>query len=269
MPYTRALLNFHSAHAPDIELETFVHGALCIAHSGRCLLSNFLNYRDANIGSCTNACRWPYKVYLEEPTRPGEMMPMDEDEHGTYILNAKELMAIEHLDKMIAAGMNSFKIEGRTKSVYYLALVTRAYRQAIDAVCAGKAVDKKLVDDLKKIHHRGYTAGFLINRADHTTQRYESGLSDIYSQEFGGLVLKSEPDRILIAPRNKLCVGDKIEIFTPHDSFYITIKSMVKLDGTSVEAVHGGTPVDVWIPCEKMIDEEFGIVSKVCTKKSD
>lgn len=249
---------------PGIEIEAFVHGAMCIAHSGRCLLSNFFNYRDANIGSCTNACRWPYKVFLEEPTRPGELMPLHEDEHGTYILNAKELMALGCLDKMINAGIHSFKIEGRTKSIYYVAMVTRCYRKAIDALTVGKKVDENLFNDIKKIHHRGYTEGFLVNRANQTLQRYDSGESNICTQEFGGTIVDAKDDHILIRPRNKLVRGDKIEIITPQASFYITIKDMLAPDGTQLEVLHGGTNTEAWIPCGRAVHPEFGLVSKVC-----
>lgn len=276
---------------PDMEIEAFVHGAICIAHSGRCLLSNYFNYRDANDGCCTNACRWSYKVYaenvpnkntvvdsyeplkgnyyLEEMDRHGELMRIDEDEHGTYIMNAKELMAIEYLDKLMAAGVDSFKAEGRTKSIYYLTMVARTYRMAIDDLMQGKPFHPQYILDLKKLHHRGYTAGFLINRADQTLQRYEEGLSNIFSQEFGGVVLAKEKDKLLITPRNKVSVGDKIEIISPIKSVYTTIESLTLEDGSNVASIHGGTNVKAWIPFDEDLDTEFAILSRVVTDKEE
>ena len=148
---------------PDMELESFVHGSICIAYSGRCLLSNYFNHRDANQGTCTNSCRWEYNVqqevpegeqktkspegnfFIEEKGRGGDLMPIDEDEHGTYIMNSKDLRAIEHIDELWNAGVESFKIEGRTKSIYYLSLITKTYRKAIDSMVASKPFDPELL----------------------------------------------------------------------------------------------------------------------------
>lgn len=271
---------------PDVELEVFVHGAVCIAHSGRCLLSNFFSYRDANDGCCNNSCRWSYKVYsgqtteknmpgekgyktlkgdyyLEETMRPGEFMPIDEDEYGTYILNAKDLMAIEHLKDLIQAGVDSFKIEGRTKSIYYLSMTTRIYRNAIDDLASGKGLNPQYIEELQKVHNRGYSAGFLIDRTDHKIQRYEEGVTNIYSQEFGGVIKAVKDGKILITPRNKLVIGDKIEIITPQQAYHTTIKSMVQDDGTELNAVHGGTNVEVWIPFEEGILADYALISRV------
>jgi len=279
-------------NAPEMELEVFVHGAICIAHSGRCLLSNFFGYRDANDGCCTNACRWTYKTYfkeespnknykmgdeyqpikgqyfLEESDRPGEMMEIDEDEHGTYIMNAKDLMAIEHLKDLMDAGVDSFKIEGRSKSIYYLSLATRSYRRAIDDLMAGKPYNPQHKEDLEKTHNRGFTPGFLINRADHNLQRYEEGLTNIYTQEFAAVVEKIEEKRMLITPRNKLCVGDKIEIITPENSYNMEVPEMVKdKDGTSVESIHGGAGTEVWVPLPDQIPEKHALISKIILKE--
>lgn len=288
-------------NAPEVSLEVFVHGAICIAHSGRCLLSNFFGYRDANDGCCTNACRWSYKThfkedasnqenvpgtdyrsvkgqyFLEESGRPGELMEIDEDEHGTYIMNAKDLMAIEHLQALMGAGVDSFKIEGRSKSIYYLALTTRSYRRALDDLVAGRPFDKATKEDLQKVHNRGYTAGFLINRADHELQRYEEGLTNIFTQEFAGVVVAVEKDRILVSPRNRLRVGDAIEIITPHKSIQTTVEKMSKSDDDScVEAVHGGTDSQVWVPVKENIagamltsgiaTTDMALVSRVITE---
>lgn len=265
---------------PELEIEAFVHGSICIAHSGRCLLSNYFNRRDANQGTCTNACRWKYKMYaandevegqyipiegqfyLEEVERPGELMLVDEDEYGTYVMNAKDLMAIEHLHEMWDAGVDSFKVEGRSKSIYYLALVTRAYRQAIDNLAQGLAFDPGLLKEIKKIPHRGYTSGFLTQTYTHENQRYQGGTDS--SQEFAAFILKSEDQGILIEPRNRLALGDEIEIIQPgQSSFQLKISNLRDLKGNELEAVHGGAGVQAWIPCSKKIDSEFAIASKV------
>ncbi|MBF0105019.1 MAG: tRNA 5-hydroxyuridine modification protein YegQ [Deltaproteobacteria bacterium] len=273
---------------PNMEIEVFVHGAVCIAHSGRCLLSNFLSYRDANDGCCNNACRWSYRVsgqnansplpeeahytplkgdfFLEETQRPGELMPIDEDEHGTYIMNAKDLMAIEYINDLLTAGVDSLKIEGRTKSIYYLSMTTRVYKKAIDDLLSGRGLDPDAVNELKKIHHRGYTAGFLINRADHHLQRYDEGVTNIYTQEFGGIVKKTRKGEILITPRNKLVIGDTIEIITPQKNYHTTIRSLTLDDGTPLEAIHGGTNIEAWIPFEEAISPEFAVISRVVPK---
>jgi len=162
---------------PDMELEVFVHGALCIAYSGRCLLSGYFNHRDANQGTCTNACRWDYKVkdaprdaggdsrptrtgLIEETKRPGELMPIEEDEHGTYIMNSKDLRAVEHVGRLVEIGVDSLKIEGRTKSHYYTARTAQVYRQAIDDAVAGRPFDAGLLGKLENLANRGYTDGF-------------------------------------------------------------------------------------------------------------
>ena len=171
---------------PDIELEVFVHGALCIAYSGRCLLSGYFNHRDPNQGTCTNSCRWDYKVHapgeqeilLEEKERPGELMPIEEDEHGTYILNSKDLRAIEHVHRLVEIGVDSLKIEGRTKSPYYVARTCQAYRQAIDDAVAGRPLDPKLLRELEGLANRGYTDGFYQRHHDAEYQNYLKGHSE-------------------------------------------------------------------------------------------
>lgn len=272
---------------PEMEIESFVHGAICIAHSGRCLLSNYFQMRDANQGLCTNACRWPYRLYarpeyenddqadrfelfgdfyLEETERPGQFMRVDEDEHGTYIMNARDLMAIEHLAALRDAGVDSFKIEGRTKSVYYLAVTTKAYRRAIDDLCAGKPFDPSLVDELKKIHHRGYTAGFLVGQTDSNLQRYDSGQSDVCEQEFGGIIHDFKDGKILIEPRNKLSVGDSVEIMTPSESHELAVAEMITDEGESLTTIHGGQKLKVWIPTPLKDFPSHAILSRVVEK---
>ncbi|MEE8427231.1 MAG: tRNA 5-hydroxyuridine modification protein YegQ, partial [Woeseiaceae bacterium] len=157
---------------PDMELEVFVHGSLCIAHSGRCLLSGYMSHRDSNQGACTNSCRWKYNTYegretstgdvvpvalLEEETRPGEFMPMYEDEHGTYIMNSKDLRAVQHVHELASMGIDSLKIEGRTKSAYYAARTTQVYRRAIEDAAAGRPFDMNMMEELEGMSNRGFT----------------------------------------------------------------------------------------------------------------
>ncbi|MBF0492571.1 MAG: U32 family peptidase C-terminal domain-containing protein [Deltaproteobacteria bacterium] len=261
-------IKFIKDKVPEMELEAFVHGAICIAHSGRCLLSNYFGHRDANQGLCTNSCRWPYKLYatpadyyLEEKERPGEFMRIDEDEHGTYIMNARDLMAIEHLKEMWEAGLDSFKVEGRTKSVYYLSVTTKAYRQAIDDMLAGKAFNPDLLKELHKIHNRGYTPGFLVGKKDSSLQRYESGVTDIFTQEFGGMILESKPGRLLVSPKNKLSVGDKLEVMSPEKNFNFTIEAIQSETGEALESLHGGS-FPGWLLGDIPQVGEYSIISK-------
>ncbi len=269
---------------PEMELEAFVHGAICIAHSGRCLLSNYFQHRDANQGLCTNSCRWPYRLYakpefqeddlannyelfgdfyLEElEKRSGEMMRIDEDEYGTYIMNARDLMAIDHLQSMWEAGVESFKVEGRTKSVYYLSITTKTYRQAIDDMMAGKPFNPELKAELNKIHNRGYTAGFLENKTDSQIQRYDTGITDIYAQEFGAKVLSVEPGRMLVSVRNKLAVGDKIEVITPEKSFYTHITSIENPVGEKLPSISGGA-TDVWVYSDHEKISPYSLISRI------
>ena len=226
---------------PDTELEVFIHGALCIAHSGRCLLSGYFNRRDANQGTCTNACRWEYQMHaatvdatgdllpaapapaaagqwlIEERERPGELMPIEEDEHGTYILNSKDLRAIEHVARLAAIGVDSLKIEGRTKSAYYAARVTQCYRRAIDDAVAGRPFDPALYATLDALASRGYTDGFYQRHHAGATQNYASGASAGGSSRYCGDVVGFDAARGLaeVAVKNRFAVGDRLEIVQP------------------------------------------------------
>ncbi|MBE9561684.1 MAG: U32 family peptidase, partial [Proteobacteria bacterium] len=185
---------------PDIELEVFVHGSLCIAYSGRCLLSGYINHRDANQGACTNACRWNYKLHegkedeigvhlLEEKERPGQYLPIFEDENGTYIMNSKDLRAVQHIETLMKIGIDSVKIEGRTKSYYYVARTAQIYRQAIDDIAANKDFDIKLMQDLDGLANRGYTEGFYRRHVPEELQNYSSNNSVNGRQQFVGEIL--------------------------------------------------------------------------------
>ena len=234
---------------PDVELEVFVHGALCVAYSGRCLLSGYFNHRDPNQGTCTNSCRWSYDVkpaaanpagdvyLIEEETRPGQHMPIEEDEHGTYILNSKDLRAIEHIARLVEIGVDSLKIEGRTKSAYYVARTSQAYRQAIDDAVAGRAFDAHLVGRLADLANRGYTAGFYARHPDSAYQNYLTGLSQMgQSQYVGDLSAYAADGWAEIEVKNRFGVGDAIELIHPQGNQVVRVERMEKVgaDGTAL-----------------------------------
>ena len=183
------------------EIEVFVHGAMCVSYSGRCLLSNYMTNRASNRGDCAHACRYSYA--LQEAKRPDEYWPIEEDQHGTYIMNSRDLCLINHLDELIQAGVTSFKIEGRVKSTYYVAGVTHAYRQALDGV------KRDYLKELDKISHRPYTLGFTFHEKHN---EYYPAAREEQSYEFIGLV--TGPDSMLL--KNKVNPGDTIEILSPH-----------------------------------------------------
>lgn len=206
---------------PEMELEVFVHGALCMAYSGRCLLSGYMSHRDANQGACTNACRWDYKVkpaeedasgdvyLIEEAGRPNELMPIEEDEHGTYIMNSKDLRAIEHIERLTKMGVHSFKIEGRTKSPYYVARTCQSYRAAIDDAAAGKPFNPALLGQLEGLANRGYTDGFYQRHHDSEYQHYLRGHSLSGRSMYVGEVLEYDQasGRAKVDVKNRFAVG--------------------------------------------------------------
>ncbi len=201
----------------SIEVETFAHGAMCMSYSGRCLLSNYMTGRDANMGDCAQPCR--YKYHLVEEKRPGEYFPIEEHDEGTFIMNSKDLCMIEHIDEMIEAGIASLKIEGRVKSEYYLATVIRSYRMAIDAYYKDPEnykYDPSLLEEIKKVSHRDFTTGFFFGQANENSQVYKDN-SYIRGYDFVGIVLDYDEDTKIatIEQRNRVFVGEEIEIFGP------------------------------------------------------
>ena len=293
---------------PDMELEVFVHGALCIAYSGRCLLSGYFNRRDPNQGTCTNACRWNYathaaevdantgdaigtrmeqdfsveaereqaekvfastgrelaatgngqrhpladRVYLiEEAGRPGELMPIMEDAHGTYIMNSKDLRAVEYVERLARIGVDSLKIEGRTKSLYYVSRTAQIYRRAIDDAVAGRPFNPALITELEGLSNRGYTPGFLERRPAQDYQNYETGSSQTQRSQFVGEVstTQARDGWLQVDVKNRFAVGDRMEIIHPSGNQTITLQAMQNLDGQGIQ-VANGSPLQVWLPLD-------------------
>lgn len=232
-------LSFMHGKLPDLELEAFVHGSMCISYSGRCLLSNFMAGRDANRGDCAHPCRWKY--YLVEEKRPGEYFPVIEDGTGTFIFNSKDLCMIEHIPELIKAGVTSFKIEGRMKSSFYVATVVRAYRMALDSYLESPenyVFQEKWLDEAGKVSHRGFTTGFFFGKPGQESQNYKTG-SYIRTWDFVGIVLSyNEQDKTaVIEQRNKITRGDQIEIMQPGGrDFMFTVDEMRDMDGNLIDS---------------------------------
>ncbi len=201
---------------PDIKLEMFIHGAMCISYSGRCLISSFMASRSANQGACAHSCRWQYKTYVEEELRPGQMYPIEEDERGTYLFNSKDLCLMPKLNKILSAGLNSLKIEGRNKTEYYVAQTARIYRKAIDDYYDNpeKWDSKKYMEELYTLQNRGYTTGFFDGIPDDKAQDYidTSSKSDYRNC---GFVRENNGSEIVLELRHKLSKDDEIEFLSP------------------------------------------------------
>ena len=229
-------------HIPDeMEIETFMHGAMCISYSGRCLLSSFMAGRDANRGACTHPCRWKYSIV--EESRPSEYMPVYENERGTYIFNSKELCMIEHIPEMLNAGIDSFKIEGRMKTALYVATVARTYRLAIDEFIQDENLYKKRIpfykSEISKCTYRQYTTGFFFGKPDENTQIYDT---NTYIKEYTYLGIVGEQNAqglYHIEQRNKFSVGETIEVMRPNgDNILVTVKRITDERGVEMERAH-------------------------------
>jgi len=267
---------------------------LCMAYSGRCLLSGYINKRDPNQGTCTNSCRWKYDVHpakqnengdivavapevvnqveptlgigeptnevvmLQEPGRPGEYMPAYEDEHGTYIMNSKDLRAIEHIERLSKMGIHSVKIEGRTKSFYYVARTAQLYRQAIDDAADGKPFDASLMSTLENLAHRGYTEGFLRRHKHSEHQNYEYGHSVSHKQQFVGDI-QGRCDKtglVEVAVKNKFLVGNSLEIMTTKGNVTFVLDHIQNAKGESLPAALGsGHTVYIDLPEDIELDK--------------
>ena len=299
---------------PDMELEVFVHGALCIAYSGRCLLSGYMNHRDPNQGACTNACRWKYDAHearetetgdivpvsaavraaqiwtpdstprlegnmddkggdeapiflLQEQNRPGELMPAYEDEHGTYIMNSKDLRAVQHVPRLVEMGIHSLKIEGRTKSHYYVARTAQVYRRAIDEAAAGRDFDMELMAQLDHLANRGYTEGFYRRHVPEHHQNYRQGASSNPNQQFVGEVREIDSDRgwATIEVKNRFVTGDTLELITPGGNLSFDLEAIENRDGIAVDAAPGsGHTVRIPLPrpLDRPGDAEFAMLMR-------
>ena len=223
----------------DLEIETFIHGAMCISYSGRCLLSNYFTGRDANLGACTHPCRWKY--YISEESRPGEYLPIEENERGTYIFNSKDLCMIEHIPDIINAGIDSLKIEGRMKTALYVATVARTYRQAIDDYFKDPALYEERIpyykEEISKCTYRQFTTGFFYGPTTHDTQIYDS---NTYVREYTYLGLigeKNEANMYGLEQRNKFSVGESIEVMKPNgENITVTVKAITDENGVPMES---------------------------------
>lgn len=238
----------------DMELEVFVHGAMCISYSGRCLLSNYFTHRDANKGDCAQSCRWKYR--LVEETRPGEYYPIEENERGTFIFNSKDLCLIDYIDQLIEAGVNSLKIEGRVKTQFYVATVVRAYRLAVDAYYNGEynqELKEFLFEEIKKASYRDFTTGFMFGKPGDEEQNYDSS-AYIRGYDFLGIVLDydEENKEATIEQRNKFIVGDLIESFGPYKEIHeFKIDYIKDEDGNLVDYANKAKQiVKINVPCK-------------------
>lgn len=247
----------------DFEIETFVHGAMCISYSGRCLLSHYFTGRDANLGACTHPCRWKY--YIMEEKRPGEFLPVEENERGTYIFNSKDLCMIEHIPELVNAGIDSFKIEGRMKTALYVAVVSRTYRQAIDDYFEDP---QKYIDnipyykkEIAKCTYRQFTTGFFFGPTTHDSQIYDNN-TYVKGYEYLGTIHESlEDGRGVFEQKNKFSVGDEVEIMKPTGENIVTkVLSMQDEKGENVDSCpHPGQRITLQTECAL---QEYDIIRK-------
>jgi len=243
---------------PQVELEMFVHGAMCIAYSGRCLLSAFFNNRSANLGECTQPCRWKY--FLMEETRPNEFFPIIEDEFGTYIMNSKDLNLINRLTDIYKAGVASIKIEGRMKSLHYVSNVTRVYRNVLNRIQEGKDIPESFIEELNNVSHRVYTEAFYSGFNDQDTQFYENS-AYIRDYKYIGKVLHKTENLVKIQILNKFEVGDEIEIIFPDidNDIVFTVNTLYSEDMQKITFTKPNT--NAFIELQGNIPE-YGLVRK-------
>ncbi len=264
-----------------VEIEGFVHGAMCMAYSGRCLLSSFMTSRDANEGMCAHSCRWNYKLYksetrnsklendgsqyyLEEELRPGEMIPIEEDDNGTYIMSSKDMCMVEHLKDLIDARVDSLKIEGRHKSIYYTAIVSRIYRQGLDLAMEGKSATPELLELVESINTRGYFTGFWYGKPGAEGQKYET--RNDYNEHFcfAGAIRKIEGDEMILEVRNTLKKGDELDIITPTENIHLTLDDFVNAaNDEKVEVAHPGQDFSIKLKAPDGAQEGFIIRKKL------
>lgn len=286
---------------PDMEIEVFVHGALCMAYSGRCMLSGYMNKRDANQGACTNACRWEYKVHETQQDENGDVIPVqnlntgsnccsssdadelhmqaqhqfdepvllqrneedmfaaEEDEHGTYFMNSKDLRAVQHVERLTQMGIHSLKIEGRTKSYFYCARTAQIYRKAIDDAIAGKPFDPSLMTQLEGLANRGYTEGFLRRHVHSEYQNYENGSSSFDHQQYCGEILERNGDYLKVDVKNRFVVGDVLELMTTSGNITFKLTEILDKKGNpTLEAKGSGHVVEIPVPAD--VDMRYALL---------
>ena len=286
---------------PDMEIEVFVHGALCMAYSGRCMLSGYMNKRDANQGACTNACRWEYKVHETHQDENGDVIPVqnlntdsnccsnsdadelhmqaqhqfdepvllqrheedmfaaEEDEHGTYFMNSKDLRAVQHVERLTQMGIHSLKIEGRTKSYFYCARTAQIYRKAIDDALAGKPFDSSLLTQLEGLANRGYTEGFLRRHVHSEYQNYENGSSSFDHQQYCGEILERNGDYLKVDVKNRFVVGDVLELMTTSGNITFELTEILDKKGNPIlEAKGSGHVVEIPVPAD--VDMHYALL---------
>ena len=286
---------------PDMEIEVFVHGALCMAYSGRCMLSGYMNKRDANQGACTNACRWEYKVHETHQDENGDVIPVqnlntdsnccsnsdadelhmqaqhqfdepvllqrheedmfaaEEDEHGTYFMNSKDLRAVQHVERLTHMGIHSLKIEGRTKSYFYCARTAQIYRKAIDDALAGKPFDPSLMTQLEGLANRGYTEGFLRRHVHSEYQNYENGSSSFDHQQYCGEILERNGDYLKVDVKNRFVVGDVLELMTTSGNITFELTEILDKKGNpTLEAKGSGHVVEIPVPAD--VDMRYALL---------
>ncbi|MEQ1113200.1 tRNA 5-hydroxyuridine modification protein YegQ [Acinetobacter johnsonii] len=286
---------------PDMEIEVFVHGALCMAYSGRCMLSGYMNKRDANQGACTNACRWEYKVHQTQQDENGDVIPVqnlntssnccsssdadelhmqaqhqfdepvllqrhdedmfaaEEDEHGTYFMNSKDLRAVQHVERLTQMGIHSLKIEGRTKSYFYCARTAQIYRKAIDDALAGKPFDSSLMTQLECLANRGYTEGFLRRHVHSEYQNYENGSSSFDHQQYCGEILERNGDYLKVDVKNRFVVGDVLELMTTSGNITFKLTEILDKKGNPIlEAKGSGHVVEIPVPAD--VDMHYALL---------
>lgn len=286
---------------PDMEIEVFVHGALCMAYSGRCMLSGYMNKRDANQGACTNACRWEYKVHETQQDENGDVIPVqnlntgsnccsssdadelhmqaqhqfdepvllqrneedmfaaEEDEHGTYFMNSKDLRAVQHVERLTHMGIHSLKIEGRTKSYFYCARTAQIYRKAIDDALAGKPFDPSLMTQLEGLANRGYTEGFLRRHVHSEYQNYENGSSSFDHQQYCGEILERNGDYLKVDVKNRFVVGDVLELMTTSGNITFKLTEILDKKGNpTLEAKGSGHVVAIPVPAD--VDMRYALL---------
>ena len=286
---------------PDMEIEVFVHGALCMAYSGRCMLSGYMNKRDANQGACTNACRWEYKVHETHQDENGDVIPVqnlntdsnccsnsdadelhmqaqhqfdepvllqrheedmfaaEEDEHGTYFMNSKDLRAVQHVERLTQMGIHSLKIEGRTKSYFYCARTAQIYRKAIDDALAGKPFDSSLMTQLEGLANRGYTEGFLRRHVHSEYQNYENGSSSFDHQQYCGEILERNGDYLKVDVKNRFVVGDVLELMTTSGNITFKLTEILDKKGNPIlEAKGSGHVVEIPVPAD--VDMRYALL---------